>query len=182
MIAARLFAEKGFDGISMREISEQSQVSKPTIYYYFGSKENIYRDLLKKGLDLGAQKIEEISRLDVPAPEKLAAIFRTVFSLAKQNPDFARLYINVLTSQINPMFLQDMKDQTMRHRRMLVSIIRKGQESGELGPLVDKELAVEIIGGIMFHYLHRLIHAQEKRPVDQLAQDIVALLFRGLNE
>ena len=49
-VAARLFADKGYNAVSMREISEQSGLSKPTIYYYFGSKEGIYKELVTTGV------------------------------------------------------------------------------------------------------------------------------------
>ncbi|HNT64383.1 MAG TPA: TetR/AcrR family transcriptional regulator, partial [bacterium] len=48
-IAAHLFALKGYDGVSMREISEKTGVTKPTIYYYFGNKEGLYRALIDLG-------------------------------------------------------------------------------------------------------------------------------------
>ena len=50
LVAADLFSKKGYQRVSMREISECSGVSKPTIYYYFGSKENIYTELASTGL------------------------------------------------------------------------------------------------------------------------------------
>lgn len=39
--AARLFAERGFDAISVREIVEAAGVTKPALYYHFGSKEGV---------------------------------------------------------------------------------------------------------------------------------------------
>ena len=40
-VALDLFTDQGFDGTSMREIAERLQLSKPAIYYHFGSKEEI---------------------------------------------------------------------------------------------------------------------------------------------
>lgn len=41
-IGRELFAEKGFDGASVEEISARAQVSKPVVYEHFGGKEGIY--------------------------------------------------------------------------------------------------------------------------------------------
>ncbi len=40
-VAARLFATRGFEATSVREIVEAAGVTKPTLYYYFGSKEGL---------------------------------------------------------------------------------------------------------------------------------------------
>ena len=44
--AARLFAERGYDATSVREIVEAAGVAKPTLYYYFRSKEGLAQALL----------------------------------------------------------------------------------------------------------------------------------------
>jgi AcrR family transcriptional regulator len=41
-IARRLFAERGFDGTSVEEISSHAEVSKPVVYEHFGGKEGLY--------------------------------------------------------------------------------------------------------------------------------------------
>ena len=44
--AAELFAQKGFAGTSIREIAEAAGVTKPTLYYHFGSKEGLVRHII----------------------------------------------------------------------------------------------------------------------------------------
>lgn len=41
-VALQLFAEKGYEATSVREIALASAVTKPTLYYYFKSKEGLY--------------------------------------------------------------------------------------------------------------------------------------------
>jgi AcrR family transcriptional regulator len=41
-IARGLFAERGFDGTSVEEISSHAEVSKPVVYEHFGGKEGLY--------------------------------------------------------------------------------------------------------------------------------------------
>lgn len=45
-VALKLFAQKGFESTSVREIASAAEVTKPTIYYYFKSKEGLYLELL----------------------------------------------------------------------------------------------------------------------------------------
>ena len=49
--ALHLFYEKGYDAVSVQEIADQSGISKPTLYYYFGSKLGLLQDLLESGYE-----------------------------------------------------------------------------------------------------------------------------------
>ena len=40
--ASRLFATKGYDGVSMREVAEASGMTKAALYYHFENKESLY--------------------------------------------------------------------------------------------------------------------------------------------
>lgn len=45
LVALTHFASKGYDGVQVREVAEEAGVSKPTLYYHFGSKEGLFRQL-----------------------------------------------------------------------------------------------------------------------------------------
>src|SRR5882672_9220671 len=42
LVGRQLFAERGFDGTSIEEISARAKVSKPVVYEHFGGKEGLY--------------------------------------------------------------------------------------------------------------------------------------------
>ncbi len=44
--ASRLFATKGFDGTSMRDIAQECGISKATLYHYFPDKDSIIRPMV----------------------------------------------------------------------------------------------------------------------------------------
>ena len=45
-VAETLFAENGFDGTSIRDISRQAEINIAMISYYFGSKERLLQSLI----------------------------------------------------------------------------------------------------------------------------------------
>lgn len=51
VVALRLFADKGYDATSMREIAEQLGITKAALYYHFDSKEDIVRSLVAAMMD-----------------------------------------------------------------------------------------------------------------------------------
>ncbi|WP_028938010.1 TetR/AcrR family transcriptional regulator [Pseudonocardia spinosispora] len=61
--AAEIFSKRGFRATSMNEIAAAVGLSKPTLYHYFRSKEEllvrIYSDVLDESLDLGRQTVAD---------------------------------------------------------------------------------------------------------------------------
>jgi AcrR family transcriptional regulator len=46
--ALQLFSRKGFESASVRELTEAAKVTRPTLYYHFGSKEGLYLELVER--------------------------------------------------------------------------------------------------------------------------------------
>jgi AcrR family transcriptional regulator len=73
-VAVRIFHDKGFSDATLGDIAEAAQTDRASIYYYFGSKAELFRyavvDLFLSDVGL----VEEIAASDAPAPEKLRQI------------------------------------------------------------------------------------------------------------
>jgi hypothetical protein len=79
-------------------------------------------------------------------------------------------------------FLEDFKKDIDDQRQKFLEMIEDGIDSGEFGASAKPELAVDIIGGVLWHFISRQLNFNENILSDQLAEDIVELLFKGLNE
>jgi AcrR family transcriptional regulator len=49
--AERMFDERGYDGVSIRDLIKETVVKSPTIYYYFGDKEGLFVEVVRRKLD-----------------------------------------------------------------------------------------------------------------------------------
>jgi AcrR family transcriptional regulator len=58
--AMKLFAEKGFEGTSIREIAAEAGVNLAMINYYFGSKEKLFECMVKQKAAYAKDMLEEI--------------------------------------------------------------------------------------------------------------------------
>jgi AcrR family transcriptional regulator len=54
-VAGELFAERGYHEVSMDEIAERADISKPMLYAYFGSKDGLYSAYMAR---IGARLLE----------------------------------------------------------------------------------------------------------------------------
>ena len=180
--AAKLFAEKGYNGVSMREISLQSKVTKPTIYYYFGSKEGIYKALITEALGYHTEDLKQIAALNIPVKQKLVELMKRRFQIGLRHPELTKFVLEVFNHYEKLPFMNGFKTEVEAHAKIFTDMIQNGIDSGEFGASAKPELAVHVIGGVLMHFLMDQMNNREQILSDQLAEDIIELLFKGLNE
>ena len=78
--------------------------------------------------------------------------------------------------------MSEFKKQANIHRQLLVDLIQEGVNSGEFGAGANPHLAAQIIGAVMGHFIGKQLKEKKKILTDELAAEIVELLFKGLNE
>lgn len=87
--AADAFAMHGMSGVGMREISRQSGVSLPTIYYYFGSKEKLFEavcdDLYERALQTVRDSVSLDASANTPLTPQLTALCEQLFTMLTTN-------------------------------------------------------------------------------------------------
>lgn len=71
--ALRHFSKKGFAATSLREISQDAQTTKPMIYYYFGSKEGLYGNIVRQILEEMADAIRSTLPADASPQDQVLA-------------------------------------------------------------------------------------------------------------
>ncbi len=84
-VAARLFAARGYDATSVREIVEAAGVTKPTLYYYYGSKEGLAQALLTQPVSALIAALEREAEHGDPETAP-AAMLEANFAFCRDNP------------------------------------------------------------------------------------------------
>lgn len=93
-VATVEFAEKGLDGARIDEIAAATKTSKRMIYYYFGSKEGLYRAVLED-MYRRMRAIESGLHLtDLPPVEALQRLVGFTFDHHHSNENFIRLVMS----------------------------------------------------------------------------------------
>jgi AcrR family transcriptional regulator len=85
------FSEKGFSGGRVDDIAARMRTTKRMIYYYFGSKEQLYAAVLEHMYG-SMRDAERALYLDtLPAAEALRRLVEVTFDHHAQHPEFVRL-------------------------------------------------------------------------------------------
>jgi AcrR family transcriptional regulator len=94
--ALELFSEKGYDATSVREICEAAGITKPTLYYFYGSKEGVYRAIVEGALvRFQADMIQALSGAG-SLRERLVRMAQTYVEATRQDPDLARFVMALI--------------------------------------------------------------------------------------
>jgi AcrR family transcriptional regulator len=85
--AFRLFAEQGCQKTSIEDIAREAGIGKATIYGYFSTKEDIFRDFCLNETHKILAAVKEKGASDRSLNENLIDFFMMEFRLVTQNPD-----------------------------------------------------------------------------------------------
>lgn len=148
--ALEVFAEKGFDSASVRDIAQRAEVNVAMISYYFGSKEKLLEAIFLSHTGSMRKKIETIIHSKNHDPlEKVDLLIDTYINVIVENRSFHRLMMReqVLIKE-GPLFtyLRDMKRQ---NRSLIEVAVKAGQKAGLFQKNIDVSmLAVTLIGSV----------------------------------
>jgi len=180
--AARLFSERGYYAVSMREISERAGVTKPTIYYYFGSKDGIYEQLISESIKWLDKITTTIRNQNGSSKEKLIQLIKRHFDACLKYPEYVKFIYSIVTSREKLPFLDNFQQKALKERQLLIDIIKSGIQNNEFGAGADPELASLIIEAVISQFIWLHIETNAVTLSDQLAERIIELIFKGLNE
>ena len=93
LLAAALeqFIRSGYAATSVREIVAAAGVTKPVLYYYFGSKEGIYLAILEESLATMRALVSEASQSAGTVRERIARVSEELFEAAIGHNQVVRL-------------------------------------------------------------------------------------------
>ncbi len=90
-MALELFAARGYDGVGVLEIAEAAGITKPTLYYYFGSKLGLLKAIYETYHSQFNQEVQAAADYQGDLPFSLEKVARVFFDFARQHPVFYRL-------------------------------------------------------------------------------------------
>ena len=177
--ATRLFTSKGYAATTVREIVADAGVTKPVLYYYFGSKEGIYLELLhgpfaefeaivaKQKGDKGDVKLRLLSLAD------------RVFSLFLDHLDVGRLMYSIYYGPPQGAPFLDFDTYHFRLEQAIAELITEGVRKGEIREGNVREMTLVVLGAISVSMESCLCHPEASVDRKTLA-NLLHLVFKGI--
>lgn len=135
--AADLFADRGYEGMTMKEIARQVGIHVSSIYAHFKNKEELFLQIYRSVLSGHFQLVS--GHTGIPethsTKEKLGYLLRSVVHFQLKEAGKMKIYIRLLLLPTG-YFEQDTKDELLKMEQMELEMfsemIRKGMDRGEI--------------------------------------------------
>jgi AcrR family transcriptional regulator len=131
--ARKLFGNKGFRGASVREITTSAGANLGAVTYHFGSKADLYAEVLDGLFDQIATRIEQACIAGATPTEGMRAIVAAVFGYFVEAPDVPRLMVHQLSLGTAP------PEVIRRHLRRILAavdrVVEAGRSCGDFRPV-----------------------------------------------
>lgn len=177
--AVRVFDRKGYAGASVREIAELAGVTKPALYYHFGSKEGVLRAVLDEAGGQLTTTIDRALQRQGTAFDRITALCQEFYGLFGQNVPVARVALAAFLGPPDVVPAYDFVQFETQFRTTLERIVEEGQAAGELRPGPASDIAFAVMG-ILEECNQRQLHpALTPLGPDGLAR-LLGLLFDGV--
>lgn len=151
-VAETLFAEKGFDGTSIRDISKQAKINIAMVSYYFGSKERLLESLILHKTSGLKMQLELLLEENLDPIAKINKLIELYINRINCNRGIYRILHFELSSKKHVLDLDSFTEIKKGNLRSLELIIKEGQAKGVFRKDIIIPLITPTILGTYFHF------------------------------
>ena len=176
--AKKMFARYGLRKTSIEEMARVARVAKATIYSYFGNKDQIYLEVLRREKDEIVDKISSAVGQEALAPDKLITFVKAKFRHMRHATNILNLdregIENLLPSA------ESIRNELFENEVKIIHfILKEGVERGAFH-INDFLLTARAIAHALRGFeLNWLVQESEER-VERYLDELMGILFYGL--
>lgn len=174
--AARLFNERGFHATSLDDIAERLHVTKPTLYYYVKSKDEILLECVRTALAMMQAGIAEVRQGGGRALDQLQACMRIYAGIVME--DFGQCVIRIGEDPLPPPLKKELRRLKAGIDHEFRRLIEEGIAEGSLAAC-DPKLAAFMLAGAL-SWVGRWYRQGGALTPEQIADQGIALLLGGV--
>ena len=177
-IACRLFATRGYDGTSLRDIAEEAQITKAALYYHFPNKEALYQQILIANLETLTNRAREAIDDADSATEKVRNFMLTSADVYAEDPHAWVAGSNAFWSGMGAAGRAAMVKRRDKYERLLRACIVEGIAGGEF-----RKVDPALTGRLLLSTLNQLTrwHSPQGRLTPrEVIDQYLDIILRGL--
>ncbi|MEO6583578.1 MAG: TetR family transcriptional regulator, partial [Ferruginibacter sp.] len=127
--AEDLFAVKGYEAATVRDIANAAGVNMAMISYYFGSKEKLMESLFHERMEASRLKVEALLNDKGKSPfEKVEVILDEYVKKVIDKQSFYKILLCEQVMKKNPVVIKIIRDLKLNYAGMFAQLIKEGQK------------------------------------------------------
>lgn len=165
--AVELVEELGYQAVTIERIAARAEVAKSTIYRWWKSKAPLVMDAYRSAVE------QRMPRPDTGSLAGDLTVFTAALYRVTEHPLRTRTLRGLMAeAQLDPAFSEPFREWVESRRAVVLALMTKGVQRGELSATADLEAATDQIFGLFWYRLlvgHQPLDAgQAAEHVDQL--------------
>jgi AcrR family transcriptional regulator len=177
--ANKMFARYGLRKTSLDEVAGLARVAKATIYNYFGSKDRVYLEVLRREANEIVEKTSSSVAQEVSPTDKLVAFARAKFRHMRQAINLLNLDREGI-EKLLPSAETIRNELFERELHIILSILNEGVEKG-IFHINDALLAARAIAHAFRGFeLNWLVQEKSQEKIEHYLDELMNIIFYGL--
>ena len=184
--AEEAFAEKGFYGARVDEITEQAGVNKRMLYAYYGSKEQLYIAVLNTVYQRMAQSEGKLLSEETEPVYAVKRIIRHYFKFLPENPSFVKMILWENLNEAKYMKQSDAISTKQISIELLRTMLRRGIEQGIFRKDLDIDEMAFSINMFCFSYFSNIytmshimgVDFSKKEEMDKRCEHVTEMILK----
>lgn len=145
--AGRLFAARGVEEVSLRELARAARVTSAMVHYYFGDKQGLYDALLERALARLLERVRAVTETPVAKQDEIAALLQVAVGTLSSEPWIPSLIIREVLAEGGRFRDRFIEGYASQMARVVPALIEHEQGRGRLRRDLDPQLAfISVIG------------------------------------
>lgn len=177
--ALTLFTQRGYSATTVRELVEAAGVTKPVLYYYFGSKEGLFLELMRTHFGRLEALVNVYRKGEGSVRMRLTAMLDKGFAYVQKDLDFIRLMHAVYFGPPGEAPYFDFDAYHQRYHDLVTQFMEEGIERGEFRPGNAGDMAWIILGTVEIAIEDQICNQASRIDRDTLKR-LLNLVFDGL--
>ncbi len=167
-----LFAEKGFNGTSVRDIAEKAHVNLAMISYYFGSKDKLLESLFDYRGEHVKLKLESmVEDKTLGSFEKLDLLIDHYIEKIMNQQCFSRIMLREQVVNHTGITAELITQMKKRNQQIISKLIHQGQKKGEFKRSIDIPLMMATLVGTAGHIIATQPYYREINNLQSMSEE-----------
>lgn len=182
-LSARLFAQHGYDGVSMRDVAAAVGFTQAALYYHFANKDQLYLEAVTLEVRERGAVLQRLLASDISPSERLVRFVAGLARMVATDKDYLRLMQWVLLDT------DEARQRTLGEEVFSELFVSVRDLANELDPHQNAHmLAMSIYGLVIFHFqvgaTRKFMPGHEPRQdrPEVLAKHVIGLLYNSLGK